>query len=327
MRNLDATRLHFTNLVEPISSGVYAVEGFAAYDFAGRGVTGQFLEDAGRYFSVFSNPAHFRDMYAKAFAAAGLARGENRRVLDIGTGGGNSLFAVYDLLGPVEALGVDISRPLLELCRKTALDHYPAAAARLSLLAADLFDLRPVGGTADLVTGSSILHHMLHPEKIVELALAAARPGGCVIFTEPFEAGHGALNLFYALALERSEALNAPLADFFRAMTRDYHARKSVGDIRDFTSRLDDKWFFTRGWFEAAARRAGCRRIEILPSHSGGRIFRDQFVFSFRNFSGGGEALDISPDWLLALLDKFDDAWSARQRSETCFTGIVVIER
>lgn len=324
----------FINKAMALASGpaaIYAVEGLDAYDFADRGVTGQFLEDAGRYFSVFSNPAHFRDMYAKAFAAAGVVRGQDLRVLDIGVGGGNSLFAVYDLLGPVDALGVDISRPLLELCRKTALEHYPAAAARLSLLCADLFDLRPVEGCVDLVTGSSILHHMLHPEKIVELALTAVRPGGCAIFTEPFEAGHGALNLIYTLALERSGASDAPLApplaEFFRAMTRDYHARKGIGDIRDFTSRLDDKWFFTRGWFEDAARRAGCRRLDILPSHSGGSIFRDQFAFSFRNFSGGGDAFEIAPDWLLSLFDKFDAAYSARQKSETCFTGIVVIER
>jgi len=308
---------------------VFQVAGFEQYDFQQRGVTEQFLGNADVYVEKFTNPAHFRDLYARALKVTHLTSScAPLRVFDIGTGGGNSVFAIRELLPNTTIVGVDISRPLLEFCSLMAEQRYHVPSGAMALLCADLFSVDVVPHSADLVTGSSILHHMLEPEAIVAQALTALKPGGYAIFTEPFEIGHGILRGIYSLILELDQSKREPLPNTLKtwlsAYVKDFDARRGVGNIREYTRRLDDKWFFTDSWFRSMGKQHHCD-VTIMPSHGSGTVFWNQFVYSARMFNGS-DANEL-PMWAKAVFNKFDETFSAQQLAEIPFGGIVVMHK
>ena len=308
---------------------IFKVQGFDGYDFAALGVTDHFLDNAAAYFEKYTNPAHFRDLYRLGLKAIDLPDGP-LSVLDIGTGGGNSIFAIYDILGKerVNALGVDISPQLLELCGLVAERDYALDGCSLSLLCANLYDLDLKRGSVDLVTGSSILHHMLDPQPIVELTVMALKPGGSVIFTEPFEDAYGILRTAYATITSVSERLNDPLpedfATFIQEFSQDFDARRGIGDVRTYTQYLDDKWYFTRSWFQDLARALECD-VKIIPTHGGHDIFWNEAVAHSRLHNGADAAL--LPEWAQTVITGFDQSFSPAQINEFAFTGIVIFTK
>lgn len=309
---------------------VYKVDGFDGYDFTELGVTDQFLDEAGAYFQKYTNPQHFNALYRIALREIDLNDRGTINILDIGTGGGNSIFALSELLGPerVRALGVDISPQLLELCSRYAAG-YGLDADKLNLLCADLYDLQIEQESVDLVAGSSILHHMLDPGPIVELALSALRPGGYAIFTEPFEDGHGILTSAYRAALEleaqQEKKLPADLRRFFEEFLKDFDARKGIGHLREYTKYLDDKWFFTKSWFQDFADKDGCT-LKIIPTHAmNDTVFWD--TFSVHSKLHNGFDSEQAPPWCKLLVRSLDQSFSIEQKREICFTGVVIMQR
>lgn len=300
-----------------------------ASELVNLGVSDQFLGNAAEYIAKYTNPSHFIDIYRRALTQVTLPNSTDEiRVLDIGVGGGNSAFALFHLIERATVLGVDISLPLLRICAQAA-PGFGIEDDRLTLLRADLAQLTPAPGTVDLVTGASILHHLLDPAQIIETALPALRPGGVAIFFEPFEDGHGILRGIYAAILEAEPRHKTAVPDALRqhmtAYIRDFDARKGIGTVREHTRFLDDKWMFTKSWFETLGKRCGCRQVRFIPTHSHQQIFWRQFVVQAR-LDNGSDAAGL-PDWGKQIFAAFDDSFSTAQLAELCFTGIIVMER
>jgi SAM-dependent methyltransferase len=329
---MDITRF-VSNAVELATAGkvpVYRIRDVANYDFAARGVTSQFLGDAANYYHRYTNPEHFLHLYSIALEKSGILKGDKpARILDIGTGGGNSVFAIRKLLPTAEILGVDISEPLLDMCAKVAAEHYQIESG-MAMLCADLYDLQPVRDGVQLVTGSSILHHMLDPESLMLHVLSGLAVGGHAIFTEPMEDGHGIFRGICAGILEddshASEPLPTAAKNYMTAYVRDFDARKGVGDVRKYTAALDDKWFFTRAWFAEVAAKAGCASISVIPTHGGRDMFWRQFVVTSKLFREAIEP-DAMPQWAKRRFAIFDESFSNRQKAELTFAAVIVIQK
>lgn len=315
------------NKVDQYETGavpILKVRGFDGYDFANLGITDQFLANAERYYDVYTNPAHFRDLYGRALSITG---GKHRRILDIGTGGGNSIFALFELLGKVEAVGVDLSPQLLRLCAREADVRYGLNGSDLTLLCADLYDIDVIPESVDLVTGSAILHHMMDPAYIVDLALKAIRLGGWAIFAEPMELGHGLLCGVYRTILELEPRLGQIQPEIRRhllTITQDYDARKGIGHVRKYTRDLDDKWFFTEGWFRKLAEQHGCK-VTIVSTHGINRFLWRQFEVMCLLDNGADP--DALPDWAKDIFAVWDNTFSIAQSAEICFGGLIVLEK
>ncbi len=103
---------------------------------------------------------------------------------------------------------------------------------------------------ADLAVGAAILHHILDPARVLASCHRALRPGGLAIFFEPFEAGNVILNLTYQRILARhgcgagADGIALRRADGRRLQGAQPAAHRP--DVRQ----LDDKWMFTRTYFE-----------------------------------------------------------------------------
>ena len=131
----------------------------------------------------------------------------------------------------------------------------------------------------DVVTGVSILHHLIDPSAAIKAAFKALKPDGVAVFFDPFE-GYGMLDLAFNLILDRATREHRPLggeaAEFMRAMIRDFNAR------RGRFLHMDDKWLFTRDYFERAADEAGFASMSILPHGNHASYFKDTAEVLFR---------------------------------------------
>lgn len=309
---------------------ILKVDGFDGYDFASLGVTEQFLSEAHVYYEKYTKPEHFKELYNIALKLIKLPQGAVS-ILDIGTGGGNSIFAMLSLLGAerVQALGVDISPQLLELCAHAAVGQFGVDPGKLELVCADLYDLEIVPESVDLVAGSSILHHMVDPVPIVRKSLAALKSGGSAIFTEPFEDGHGLLCSAYKLILaqesSRDEPIPAALRTFMSEIVQDFEARKGVGDVRDYTHVLDDKWFFTRSWFQNIGREFDCD-TRIVPTHGAGATIFWEAILSNARLHNGADA-NLLPAWAKQIVTNLDSTFSREQKGDFAFTAVIVFTK
>ena len=120
-------------------------------------------------------------------------------------------------------------------------------------------------GGFDLVVGSAILHHILDPRDTVRACATALGPGGQAIFFEPFEIGFVVLRILYEeiLANRTTLGLDDDVADLFQRNVLDIQVRTGTDKGPDLYRKIDDKWLFTRSYFERVRRECGFSRLSI----------------------------------------------------------------
>jgi SAM-dependent methyltransferase len=293
----------------------------AAGDALPAGVTAQFLEHAGDYHARYANVAHFRVLLDDALAKLDPPL-VPRTILDIGSGSGNSVIPLLDRFGDAFVVATDISAPLLAILRDE-LATRPAYAGRYALVRTDADHARYQHGAFDLVVGAAILHHVMNPGHILDACDAALRPHGAAIFFEPFELGHALLHIAYRDILAEADRRGdrAPAFAMLRRLAEDY-ARRTAGEA---LQALDDKWMFTRGFFEQAAKRGAWAECQVYATHGTDAPLSDETRVNLRL----GMGLDASalPAWAWERLSGHERVLSPAARREAMFEGAVVLRR
>lgn len=127
------------------------------------------------------------------------------RVVDVGCGFGKSTQVLPDRYPGAEVVGVDLSAPNLRLAHAQA----EARGQKIRWRQAPSYDTGLESGSADLVTGTMVLHEM--PQEAIEATLREAarllKPGGAIRFLEFWPTG----DLFRdATVYEHAERNNEP---------------------------------------------------------------------------------------------------------------------
>ena len=287
-----------------------------------RGVTAQFLEHAADYAARYGNVAHFRVMLDDALARLDPPVAP-RLVLDIGSGSGNSVLPLLDRFPDAFVVATDISPQLLAILR----DHLaaePRYAGRYALVCVDACEARFRDGVFDLAVGAAILHHVLEPDRVVDACARALVPGGAAIFFEPFELGHAVLHLAYADILREAERRGESTRGLAMVRRlRDDHSTRLTdpGDPRFLE--LDDKWMFTAGFFDAAARRGGWAECIVHATHASDAPLREMTRVNLRLGMGVDES--ALPQWAWDRLASYERAFSAQARAALMFEGAIVL--
>ncbi len=133
------------------------------------------------------------------------------------------------------------------------------------------------------------------------------------------------------------------LAQLFRQLLTDIRSlsipirvqrmmRRFIADI-EFRSRipkddpryqkLDDKWLFTRTFFEKHASSCGFSSCVIQPIDKAEGLFRRQVEFRLRVVLN--KSLQCLPSWALRRIDAFDRCFSDDFRSELIVDGSIVL--
>jgi ubiquinone/menaquinone biosynthesis C-methylase UbiE len=185
---------------------------------------------------------------------------EAPQVLDLGSGSGNSIFSILRFLPDARVIATDLSRPLLEILsrrlRERSLDTR-CLCVRVDLMREPLFHQN----SFDLITGNSILHHLLKPDEVLRRVCRWLRPGGSAVFAEPFAIG----NLCFALLCERLSIdpalpLTAEVRDLLGRVANDIRVRLARSVPYE---QLEDKWLFTVPYLEASV--AGLAQVRVTP--------------------------------------------------------------
>jgi len=310
-------------LEEIPGSGVWRITG----DTITSTITDQFRADAASYHMRYAASAHFLALFRQALAATGIVVAPSPAILDLGSGSGvNSIVPCLELFPGARQVATDLSAELLAILADYA--RAEGFGDRVLPVVMDAMADHPAAGAFDLVTGASILHHLVNPKRGLEVAARALKPGGHAVFLEPFD-GYGLIRLAYQRILAEAElrgenALAPEAAATLRGIATDLTAR-TMPDVHDPNfAALDDKWLFSRELVEHMARDSGFAEVRFVAHNDHPTLYRDVAGVHLR--LGGFDGVSL-PDWALAILDEFDAALPGPVKRLLMLEGTIVLTK
>jgi SAM-dependent methyltransferase len=290
------------------------------------GVTDQFLADAAVYHGKYTDHSHWTKMLLRTFARTSIEaeREKQLSVLEIGCGSGNTAIPLLNLLPQSRIVASDISPQLLAILREQVCG---ADRDRLLLMAMNASEHNFQEEVFDLVLGTAILHHIIDPSATIGACYHSLKKGGYAIFFEPFEAGHLLVRLLYEQLLERRKELNISdeVAEVLRLVIIDCDVRKGSDKSADICALLDDKWLFTRAYFEQERAKYGYSGLGIYPMyHSEGRFGLELKSHVKLHLGLGPEA--VSPE-AFEYIRRFESKISPEVYGELLIEGCVILTK
>lgn len=148
----------------------------------------QFLDFAEVYHKRHTDNEHWKNLILRGCEIAKLKQNDKFKVLDIGSGSGNSVFATLDVLKKSEVYANDISPQLLKILVGIS-DDFPNLNNRIHPYSFDLHKDFFCDDIFDLIIGGSIIHHLIDPENGLRSAAKSLKINGKIILFEPLEIG------------------------------------------------------------------------------------------------------------------------------------------
>ena len=286
-----------------------------------RGVTSQFLENADEYHRRYANVEYFRALIDNSVEM--LKPIDPRVILDIGSGSGNSVIPLLDKFPKALIVATDISPQLLAILREF-LDSRAEYRGRYALVCMDACNDHYRPGVFDLALGAAILHHIIEPAQVLDSCARALRPGGAAIFFEPFEMGHALLSLAYREIIEEATRRGDESRGIatLRHVSADYTARLG-GQVGPELLQLDDKWMFTRDFFESMANRGVWSECYVYPIHGSTAPLTEQTRINLRLVTDAEPS--VLPAWAWDMLSQYETAFSPKTRRDLIFEGAAVM--
>lgn len=291
------------------------------------GVTAQFTGDAETYHQRYFERLDFVQLIDYCLTLAGIDRERELRVLDIGSGGGSSVFAACRLLPHAEIFASDISPQLLGMLAAFA-ESRDELRGRVKAFCFDVHRrfFRP--DVFDAVIGAAILHHLLDPRAALENVARSLKPGGRIIFIEPLEAGSLLLTVMYGGILRVLDQLGRgddELARLMKALRLDIQSRLGPPLEKPWTAALDDKWVFDEPYLVRLSRQLGLSKVEVHPAQPDlTKVYEDAFR-SVLSDSGNGALAVPEPVW--NYVRAFDRGIDSELKKGLCPTGIIVFTK
>ncbi|HEV8554596.1 MAG TPA: hypothetical protein VGR65_14630, partial [Casimicrobiaceae bacterium] len=151
-------------------------------------------------------------------------------------------------------------------------------------------------------------------------------PGGWAIFFEPFEAGNALLKFTYRRILSQASTAESAMPGFrfIERMVEDYKRReRPAGD--PVYRELDDKWMFTRTYFDRIRAKQGWSELLTYALNVSQTGLRDQATVHLR--LGAGLTADALPAWAWSVIDETDAGISDDLRTELAQEGAVLLRK
>jgi len=288
---------------------------------AKRGVTAQFLENAAHYHQAYTSHAHFSALIGNALASLSDPL-HARVILDVGSGSGNTIFPLIERFPDAFIVATDISAQLLAILRDEL--ERRGHRERVALVCMDATTDPYASSAFDLVVGAAVLHHVIEPDRVLRACEKALRPHGAAIFFEPFEPGQGLLNLAYEQILGEAQRRSdtSPGMIMLRQLCEDHAARMNPGERLEA---LDDKWMFTRTWFEAVARNGDWVECRIVPLHGDDTPLVEQTRTNLRLVEP--RIARELPDWAWAIIEHCDASFTPAAKRDMPLEAAIVLRR
>ena len=224
----------------------------------GEGTTKQFKEDAHVYderYTVLSEWTRILlDRCVEIHPSFNLSLVKN--ILDIGCGSGNATISIQKVLPNARIFATDISPDMVSILVERTRNLGLSGKIIPFISNAEKVELSPE--SFDLIFGSSMVHHLIEPDKFLDRIFSSLKPGGICIFTEPFKVGHQILR-FFLNELSSGSEYSLPIPEdiqyFFKSYIYTIDTMCTLDRSGLEYAKLDDKWMFSRRFFEFASRR------------------------------------------------------------------------
>lgn len=307
-------------------AGIYAAKGFSSERKIGIGKA--FLDRAEEY--------HRGNFYPKGIAVnlkrcldASDVEFSNPTIFDMGSGSGNSVFACTELFPACRIIASDLSPYLLRILVRVNREEYQNRP--ILALASDALTVKMRQNSFQLVTGNSMLHHLVNPEHAFTLAYNMLTKDGCAIFFEPFMSGVLAANWGFKQILRANEFASEKLSEkTIRMLTGigediKYRivAHDEIPDDRNPIHRMDDKWIFDRESIVAMAESAGFKKARVISLDSP-KFFTDYLraIFAWSN-----ESIDTLPAWAYDMVSLQDTHNYRCGRNDVILWGGIILQK
>lgn len=245
-------------------------------------------------------------------------------VLELGCGFGSATIPMLQLLPNAFVIASELSTAMLT-CLKEKLSQEPLSVQeRCGLLQLNAEALDFEDNSFDIVMGAAVLHHLFYPEKVLESCLRIVKPGGHAIFFEPFEAGMGIVNIIYKTFLDDSQAKALPTATrlYLQHSVTYWDNMTQLAKEHPFFQSADDKWLFTRTFFEMHAERLGFRRCLTFPMSKSPRPFEEMVLTHFK-----GNHMPEPTSWMMRIVDRFESSFSPMMKQDLFTEGVLVLTK
>ncbi len=305
-----------------ILSPLYGDDDVAKYIHA------QFLEDASQYVERYQAVGYWTELLRASLGH--LTNSHPETILDIGSGAGNTIFALLDLCPDALIVASDLSIPLLKAL-KDFYDLQYAGNRNCVIVQLNAEDLVFEENQFDMVVGGAILHHLYNPELTLAQCRKVLKPGGAAIFFEPFEIGYQLLSLAMKYVLQRNASyftiprLPKDAKRLFQVLVHDFEVRKGSDKQAEIFQHIDDKWLFTHKYLQSAASHAGFTEIEVYPIHSSDRQFSNQ-MNTFMKL-GIQSTFDALPQWVRDVFTELDCQFSSDLLPDLIIEGCIILKK
>jgi hypothetical protein len=146
------------------------------------------------------------------------------------------------------------------------------------------------------------------------------------VFFEPFEAGNVVLKIAYQRILAQASSTEGetPAMKMLARLVNDYRVRARPRSDPIYRE-LDDKWMFTRTYFERLGREQGWSEVRTYALHVDPHRLRKQAEVHLR--LGAGLEPGALPTWAWAILDEMDSEMSEDLRGELAQEAAILLRK
>lgn len=285
----------------------------------------QFTINAETYNGQYNNYYHSNALLLNAFSKIDFDKNNNLSILDIGSGSGLSVIPLLKMFENSKIICSDLSLELLKLLKQNVIDNGCKNNPIIMQLNAEELNFK--SKTFDFVIGLAVLHHLFNPEKTLKCCYDILNFGGHAIFYEPFENGNSILCCIYDSILQdtRSNSLTNEVKELFKGIVKDMQCRKGRDKTGELFLQLDDKWLFTKKFFEEYSQLFGFKSLNIYSLRNG----KNQFSCQIKDILkiAINKEPDILPDWAWNIIDKYDNMFSDDLMNDLLIEGCVILKK
>lgn len=290
------------------------------------GISERFLGNADIYTATYTHSENILELLRRAVVEFDIPIATMANVLDFGSGPGtNTVFPLHVINPELHIVATDISLNLLATLSHLLGQH--PQRDNVDIVAWDCMSGGIQPNSFDLVTGASLLHHLMDPRLALKTAAEALKPGGYAFFVDPFD-GAGMICGLYQVLLHANRGHNERLADdtvaALEALSLDYAARLHGTEPEHFTY-LEDKWIFSPEWIVQEGKAAGFSSVIVRGNQSGASMY-GTYVRTQLRMAAGPDAATL-PSWANDILEAFDASLTGPARKRMMLEATIVMRK
>jgi len=287
----------------------------------------QFTVNSSEYIAKYQNTDYWGCLLRTALNEPKINDFNNSIVLDLGSGAGNTVIPILKMFNKSTIIATDISIELLcSLKEFLGSSRENLSRNSYTLIQLDIHELSHIfrDDCFDIIIGGAILHHLYDPQKVLKQCYSVLKQNGVAIFFEPFENGNMLLSLLYQLIIARNNLEKDKIPDavvnVLNNLCYDFDIRRGINKSEDIFKMMDDKWLFSKNYFQTISDDIGFSSCSISPLANDLKMYFEDQTRTYLRLSIGFEYNKL-PFWSKEIIKLADITFSDETKKDLLIEG------